>query len=576
MFKFKDLKIGSKLFLGFFIMLALIVVVGIKGYMSTKNIQEALERLASVDLPSVDYLIQADRDLFQLLAAERSMIFSNVNSDVFPQLMADWEENLQQSEERFDKFADLYDLESAVPIIAKYKEARKDWAAITTQVVEARASDTRSGRRLAIDLTLGDAKVKFDEMRNYIDELTGLVLGHVEEEKLNAQAAFKQTTYTLFITMFIGIMIGILLAWVIAKGVTQPVGKLVNVLDEMSQGNMALDIEVDRGDEIGQLLASVKMMMEKLGNVVADVRASAVNVAGASQAMSASTEEMSQGATEQASSAEEASSSVEEMAANIRQNADNAQQTEKIAVKAAEDAIEGGMAVTQTVDAMNEIAEKITIIEEIARQTNMLALNAAIEAARAGEHGKGFAVVAAEVRKLAERSQSAAAEISGLSLSSVEVAQKAGDMLEKIVPDIQKTAELVQEISAASNEQNTGSQQINKAIQQLDQVTQQNASSSEELSSTAEELASQSEQLTGAMAFFTVNANGNGRGRVANDDNLGTWKSSRPQFAPIHAQQSDRPGNGGERVALTTGGVHLDMAEVSNGGDSEDADFEKY
>ena len=196
------------------------------------------------------------------------------------------------------------------------------------------------------------------------------------------------------------------------------------------------------------------------------------------------------------------------MASNIKQNADNAQQTEKIALKAAQDAREGGKAVAETVGAMKEIAAKITIVEEIARQTNLLALNAAIEAARAGEHGKGFAVVASEVRKLAERSQTAAAEISKLSTSSVDVAEKAGEMLGRIVPDIQKTAELVQEINAASNEQNTGAEQINKAIQQLDQVIQQNASATEETASTSEELSSQSEQLLEAIGFFKIDHNG--------------------------------------------------------------------
>ena len=575
MLKFKDLKIGTKLFMGFFTMLALIALVGITGYVATRTIQGELENVVSVDIPSIDALIEADRDLFQLLAAERSMIFADVKSDTFKQFVADWEENLQQSGERFDNFATLYNQTAAAPVIAKYRDARKNWEAVSRQIVDGRSEDTRSGRRLAIDLTLGEGNVKFNAMRDYIDELTGMVLAHVEEGKVNAQAAFKQTTYTIFITVFIGILIGTFLAWVIGSGVTRPVGKLVHVLDEMSQGNMTLDIEVNRGDEIGQLMGSAQKMMEKLGSVVADVRVSAANVGNASQAMSSSTEEMSQGATEQASAAEEASSSVEEMSANIRQNADNAQQTEKIAVKAAEDAREGGEAVGQTVAAMKDIAEKINIIEEIARQTNMLALNAAIEAARAGEHGKGFAVVAAEVRKLAERSQSAAAEISSLSSSSVEVAQKAGEMLERIVPDIQKTAELVQEISAASNEQNAGSQQINKAIQQLDQVTQQNASSSEELSSTSEELATQAEQLQAAIAFFKVKGDGNGSREISNGY-LTSGNSRRPQFASIQAQQSDRAGNGGGRGAISAGGVHLDMVEGSNSGDSEDADFERY
>jgi len=221
-----------------------------------------------------------------------------------------------------------------------------------------------------------------------------------------------------------------------------------------------------------------------------------------SQELSSSAQTMSQGASEQAAAAEEASSSMEQMSANIRQNADNAAQTEKIAVKSAEAAKEGGKAVEETVKAMKDIASKINIIEEIARQTNLLALNAAIEAARAGEHGKGFAVVASEVRKLAERSQRAAGEIAELSANSVNVAERAGELLTRMVPDIQRTAELVQEISLSSKEQDTGAEQINKAIQQLDQVIQQNASAAEEMSSTAEELAGQAVQMQQAITFF--------------------------------------------------------------------------
>ncbi|MGR2741127.1 methyl-accepting chemotaxis protein, partial [Billgrantia sp. Q4P2] len=209
-------------------------------------------------------------------------------------------------------------------------------------------------------------------------------------------------------------------------------------------------------------------------------------------------EQLSQGATEQAASAEEASSSMEQMTANIKQNADNAAQTESIARDTANDAEASGRAVAEAVGAMETIAEKILIVQEIARQTDLLALNAAVEAARAGEHGRGFAVVAAEVRKLAERSQAAALEISGLSGDTVKAARSAGEMLTKLVPDIQKSAELIAEISLASNEQNEGAAQINVAIQQLDRVTQQNTSAAEEMSATAEELSSQAEQLQAA------------------------------------------------------------------------------
>ena len=282
--------------------------------------------------------------------------------------------------------------------------------------------------------------------------------------------------------------------------------EVTKLAQEIAGGNLMVTAkERSAQDELMRALAA---MVGKLTEVVNEVKTAADNVASGSQEMSGSSQKMSQGATEQAASAEEVSSSMEQMVSNIKQNADNAQQTEKIALKAAQDAREGGNAVTETVQAMKEIATKISIIEEIARQTNLLALNAAIEAARAGEHGKGFAVVATEVRKLAERSQLAAGEINTLSGTSVEIAEKAGEMLTKIVPDIQKTAELVSEINAASNEQNAGAEQINKAIQQLDKVIQENAASTEEMASTCEELSSQGEQLQDTIGFFRIGERG--------------------------------------------------------------------
>jgi methyl-accepting chemotaxis protein len=274
------------------------------------------------------------------------------------------------------------------------------------------------------------------------------------------------------------------------------------VANEIAQGNLTVDAKrLSEKDTLGMAL---ERMVEKLRQVVSEALTAAQNVSAGSQELSASAEQLSQGATEQASSAEEASSSMEEMAANVKQNADNASQTEKIAAQSAKDAEASGAAVGRAVEAMQTIAAKITIVQEIARQTDLLALNAAVEAARAGEHGKGFAVVASEVRKLAERSQAAAAEIGTLSTDTVKVAQEAGSMLAKLVPDIKKTAELVEEITAACREQDVGSSQINQAIQQLDKVGQQNASASEQVSSTSEELASQAEQLQSTIAYFRI------------------------------------------------------------------------
>lgn len=284
----------------------------------------------------------------------------------------------------------------------------------------------------------------------------------------------------------------------------QDLKKVTEIAKEIASGN--LKVQVHKRSNEDEFMGALEQMVDDLTRIAVDVQVASDQVASGSSEIAASSETMSQGASEQASSIEEVSSSMEEMNSTVAQNADNAKETASIAEKASTDAQKGGESVTETVHAMKSIAEKIGIIEEIARQTNMLALNAAIEAARAGEHGKGFAVVAAEVRKLAERSQAAAKEISTLSGSSVEIAEEAGKLIDEIVPNIQKTAELVQEINAASAEQADGIQQVTKAIQQLDQVIQQNASSTEEMATTSEELTGQAEKLRESASFFQVDA----------------------------------------------------------------------
>jgi methyl-accepting chemotaxis protein len=328
-----------------------------------------------------------------------------------------------------------------------------------------------------------------------------LILGY---DKSRITQDLERNAFIAILGTFIAIALLSVGVVLLVRGITKPLADGVKVANSLAEGDLSVEIKASSNDETGQLLNAMGNMAERLKNIVHDVRDASDNVSSKSLEIRGSSESMSQGSSEQASAAEEASSSMEEMASNIRQNADNAMQTEKIARQAAQDASGGGDAVKEAVVAMKQIAEKIGIIEEIARQTNLLALNAAIEAARAGEHGKGFAVVAAEVRKLAERSQEAAGEITDLSSSSVEVAERAGGMLEKLVPDIQRTAELVAEISAASAEQNSGAEQVNRAIQQLDAVTQQNASASEQMSSTSEELSNQAQYLQDTISFFKV------------------------------------------------------------------------
>jgi len=379
---------------------------------------------------------------------------------------------------------------------------------------------------------------------------------------LVTSAAISKTV--ALVGMSLGVLFAVVLGLWLTRSITGPVMQGVAFAKAMAEGDFTRTLDINQKDEIGVLAAALNDMVTRLRQVVADVRGATDNVASGSEELSASSESLSQGATEQAAAIEEVSSSMEEMSSNIKQNADNAQQTEKIALQAARDAQEGGVAVGQAVVAMKNIAEKISIIEEIARQTNLLALNAAIEAARAGEHGKGFAVVAAEVRKLAERSGNAAGEISELSSSTVSISEKAGEMLTKLVPDIQRTAELVQEINAATGEQNSGAEQINKAIQQLDQVIQQNASASEEMASTSEELSSQAQQLQQTMGFFRV------------DDGHQAMRTRKPKALPVgpsHAAHAAPKAHGPapHGPAKKPGGIDLDLSS-----DADDGEFEKF
>jgi methyl-accepting chemotaxis protein len=466
-----------------------------------------------------------------------------------PKIIEDALKNFPKMDEFFDKLKAITRLEANLRQIAATKDAALQYKTAMTSL-------SGHWKELA-DLNTLRTKTGVDVLAVAQDTAVAGMEGTqqiADEAVVNLNSASTVMIGGLSVSVIIGIFVAIFLT----KGITGPVQQGVEFARKLAQGDLTAKLDVDQKDEVGILAQALRDMVAKLREIVTEVQSASDNVASGSEELSASAEQLSQGATEQAASVEEVSSSMEEMGSNIRQNADNASQTEKIALKAALDAEAGGQAVVQAVGAMKNIAEKISIVEEIARQTNLLALNAAIEAARAGEHGKGFAVVAAEVRKLAERSGTAAAEISELSSSTVSVADQAGQMLTKLVPDIQRTAELVQEISAASNEQNAGAEQINKALQQLDQVIQQNASASEEMASTSEELSSQAEQLQSSISFFHLGATA---ARVTRQ--AAHRGSSRPQPARKAPKALAAKGS--------SSGLALDM-----GRDDEDDEFERF
>ncbi len=502
---FTNMKIAGKLVLAFVVVAALTAAVGIFGIYNLGVMNDLAETMYERELLGLDAIQDTNAQVLYAMRAEKNIILAATEDDR-RHYIEQHRRNLARLEERFAASRDYFPTEEGQALMASIDQALRPWLDTTRQVVRIAEQEELAEARESAELSMGEARDYANSVDNLMDRAVALKEAMALEAADTTREVYASSFAAMVSIVVLAVLVGIALGLLIARIISRPLKQGVSFANALAKGDLTRVLEVKQTDEAGELASALNSTVEKLRSIVSDMKSGAEYVASGSEQMSSTAEQLSQGATEQAASAEEVSASMEEMQSSIRQNDDNSNATEKIAMESAENAERGGVAVAETVSAMKDIAGKIGIIEEIARNTNLLALNAAIEAARAGEQGKGFAVVASEVRKLAERSQKAAGEISELSAKSVGVAEQAGEMLKELVPSIRRTAELVQEISASSGEQRTGADQITKSITQLDQVIQQNASASEEMASMSEELTGQAQQLQATAAFFTVDA----------------------------------------------------------------------
>ncbi|UOP11287.1 methyl-accepting chemotaxis protein [Pseudomonas palleroniana] len=521
---FYDLKISTKLISAFLVVLALTAAMGGFAILQLGAVNQAAQEIKSDWMPSMraaagmrffaaNYRLKENRHVTTEIAEEKA------------QADREADETLQQFNTRMGTYEQLLSGDEERQLLTGLKSAWSTYLATSKQLLDLSRQNQEAA---ATTLLRGESRTHFDEVTSRLQKMVEFNEAGASEAGDKGSALYDSARVSIIAVLVAALLIGLGLAVFIARIISRPLRLAATAAEQLAEGNLSTPIAPGGKDETGMVLNAMRNMVGKLATIIGEVRNAADNLASASEQVSATAQSMSQATSEQAASVEETSASVEQMSASINQNTENAKVTDGMASKAAKEATDGGESVQQTVLAMKKIAQRISIIDDIAYQTNLLALNAAIEAARAGEHGKGFAVVAAEVRKLAERSQVAAQEIGELSSSSVDMAEKAGKLLDEMVPSINKTSDLVQEISAASEEQAAGVAQINTAMTQLNQVTQQNASSSEELAATAEEMSSQAEQLQQAMSFFVLDATSGAAVQTSSVDSPGNKPSRQP------------------------------------------------
>jgi methyl-accepting chemotaxis protein len=470
------------------------------GSHSTEELNNKVNNITGINSKRLALALKISEDLQYVSKREKDICLSPVVSEK-EKFADEAETRIATTTERIGELKSLAD-EKGQAIIEDFENRWNSYQQAFQVMKNLAIANTDSSNQAAYRISSGDMRSNVTEAREIIYKIVKKNEAELAKAADETTILYESSRSGMLLSLILAIILSVLIVYWIVNSISKSLNEAKSTIKKVADGDLTQEIRNDTKDEIGELMEQIGQMVDRLKEIIGHVSNASEQIAAASEQMSSSSQSLSHAATEQASSAEEVSASMEEMMANILQNTENAQQTEKIAIKAAEDIQKGSTAVDKTVSTMKQIAGKINIIEEIARQTNLLALNAAVEAARAGEHGKGFAVVAAEVRKLAERSQTAANEITSLSAESVVIAEQSGKLLSEIVPDIQKTARLVQEISAASIEQNAGADQINNAIQQLNQIIQQNAATSEEMAAGSEELSGQADHLTERIGYF--------------------------------------------------------------------------